>query len=485
MSWEGLRAELCQLPDLPWASKNRSLLSCLPSKGEKSTMKRTPSLSELLKYLPAVVILLLSVGLTHSESLKPAKPSAIGLSGDRLSRITSAMESDVAAGRIAGAVGLVARKGQLAYFEARGKADRERGVAMQPDTIFRIYSMSKPITSVALMMLYEEGLFRLSDPVTKYLPELDNLMVLVDDQADKRGGRTGVDVLLSDGGPPDISPDEYRLVKVDRDITVQDLLRHTSGFTYGFSENALVDRMYRKAKVLDFDKNLAEMTAALSKLPLKYHPGTRFEYSVSVDVQGRLVEVLSGMPFDEFLRKRIFEPLKMADTGFYVPESKLHRFAQIYRPTEGNKGIEPRGGELVTRYTAKPALLSGGGGLVSTASDYLCFCQMLLNEGELNGVRLLSRKTVELMTIDHLAATGVERGGGYGFGLGFAVAADLARSGLNGSLGEYNWGGAAGTRFWIDPREKMIGIYMVQILPHAGLLYGDTFKLLAYQSIAD
>lgn len=448
-------------------------------------MKRTPPLPKPLKKLPVIAGLMLLVGLAYAGSLTSAEPSSVGLSSDRLSRITAAMESDVAAGRIAGAVGLIARNGQVAYFEARGKADRERGVAMRPDTVFRIYSMSKPITSAALMMLYEEGRFRLSDPVAKYLPELEKVMVLVDKKAGERGGSSGVGTLLGQREEPEVSPDEYELVKPSRAMTVQDLMRHTSGLTYGFSQNDLVDRMYRKARLLNFDKTLAEAVAKLGTLPLKYQPGTRFEYSVSVDVQGRLIEVLSGMALDEFLKQRVFDPLQMTDTGFYVPEPNWDRLAQIYQPQEGGAKIKARDGELGGRYTKNPALLSGGGGLVSTAADYLRFCQMMLNGGELDGARLLSRKTVELMTIDHLAATGVERDGGYGFGLGVAVANDLARSGLNGSLGEYNWGGAAGTKFWIDPQEKMIGIYMVQILPHDGLLYGDVFKRLAYQAIAD
>jgi CubicO group peptidase (beta-lactamase class C family) len=374
-------------------------------------MKRTPPLRSPLKKLPAtiglVLLVVLLAGLVYAGSLTSAAPSSVGLSSDRLSRITAAMESDVAAGRIAGAVGLIARNGQVAYFEARGKADRERGVAMRPDTVFRIYSMSKPITNAALMMLYKEGRFRLSDPVAKYLPELEKVMVLVDKKAGERGGSSGVGTLLGERDEPEISPDEYELVKPNRAMTVQDLMRHTSGLTYGFSQNDLVDRMYRKARLLNFDKTLAEAVVKLGALPLKHQPGTRFEYSVSVDVQGRLIEVLSGMALDEFLKQRVFDPLQMTDTGFYVPESNWNRLAQIYQPLEGGAKIKARDGELGGRYTKKPALLSGGGGLVSTASDYLRFCQMMLNGGELDEVRLLSRKTVELMTIDHLAASTV------------------------------------------------------------------------------
>jgi CubicO group peptidase (beta-lactamase class C family) len=227
------------------------------------------------------------------------------------------------------------------------------------------------------------------------------------------------------------------------------------------------------------------LTQKLGKLPLRHQPGSTWEYSISVDVQGRLIEVLSGMRFDEFLQKRIFEPLGMVDTSFHVPDNKKDRFAQLYAP-DGNGGVKPADPEISERYTPKNRFLSGGGGLISTLGDYFRFCQMMLNGGELNGKRLLSPKTVQLMTIDHLGDVKNGRGKiGYGFGLGFAVATDLSQSGVPGSVGEYNWGGAAGTKFWIDPKEHLIGIYMVQILPHTGLRYGDFFKILAYQSIVE
>ena len=227
------------------------------------------------------------------------------------------------------------------------------------------------------------------------------------------------------------------------------------------------------------------MIDKLSRLPLKHQPGSTWEYSVSVDEVGRLVEVISGMSFDQFLKKRIFNPLGMVDTGFYVPADKLDRMAQMYTPTLDGK-LKPADPESTAHFKKKATWLSGGSGLVSTTADYLRFCQMMLNEGELDGVRILSRKTVELMTRDHLGD--VPRGTGtrgYGFGLGFSVATDHTRSGLAGSEGEYYWGGMAGTRFWIDPKERMIGIYMVQIVPHTGLGYGERFKQLAYQAIDD
>ncbi len=398
---------------------------------------------------------------------EPVAPADVGLSAERLGRITRTIEGDVAAGRIAGAVGLLARRGEVAYFEARGQADRERSIPMAADTIFRIYSMSKPITSAALMMLHEEGKFRLTDPVGRYLPEFDQLEVLENH--------------------PDF-PGQTRRVPAKRKITIQDLLRHTAGLTYGFFGNTEVDRLYREADVFDYSGDLADMTAKLGKLPLLFHPGEKWHYSVAVDVQGRLIEVLSGQRFDRFLKQRIFEPLGMADTGFHVPAEKHGRFAQLYAPTEKSKEKLKLGARNARERFKKPAtLFSGGGGMVSTAEDYLRFCSMMLNGGELGGVRLLGRKTVELMTRDHLRGAPHTRTltTGYGFGLGVAVHVDPAASGDSASVGEYRWGGAAGTRFWIDPEEEMIGIYMVQILPHAGLRYGTMFKQLAYQAIVD
>jgi len=408
--------------------------------------------------------ILLLIGLAHAllaGGLPTATPPSVGLSPERLARITKAMEDDVAAGRIPGALAMVIRKGKVAYMEARGMADREAAKPMRPDTIFRIYSMSKPITSVAVMMLYEEGKLRITDPVSKYIPELGDMQVLV----------------TSDDGT-------RKFEKPRRAMTVQDLMRHTSGLTYGFFARSPVDQMYLDAGILGTDKDLAEFVTKLGKIPLKHHPGSRFEYSVSTDVLGRLVEVVSGMPLDQFFQKRIFEPLQMTDTAFHVPEAKKSRFAQLYAP-EG-KGIKPSDPGQSRRFLSNGTFFSGGGGLVSTAGDYGRFCQMLANGGQLEGARLLGRKTVEYMSMDHLAATGLDGiAGGRGFGLGFAVVKDLAASGVAGSSGEYSWGGMAGTRFWIDPKEQLIGIYMVQISPHTGLPYGDTFKVLAYQAVTD
>jgi CubicO group peptidase (beta-lactamase class C family) len=403
-------------------------------------------------------------------------PEEVGLASSRLAHIHTVMNRHVAEKQIPGAAGLIARRGKIAYQEAFGMADVEAGKPMRLDTIHRIYSMTKPVTSVAVMMLYEEGKFQLNDPVGKYLPEFAKMQVAIDEKDPQTGKPT------------------LKTAPAKRPITVRDLLRHTAGLSYGFFSDTLVDQEYRKARILS-DLNLAEFVTNLSKIPLLHEPGTRWHYSVSVDVLGRLVEVLSGKPFDQFLQERIFAPLDMRDTGFYVPADKKDRFAKLYSPTKDGK-IQPavicatrqecveKFPNAVPSYLEPPTLPSGGGGLVSTAYDYLRFCQMLLNKGQYDGKRLLSRKTVQLMSSDNLG-TIPGMGPGAGFGLGFAVSKAPGEAGMMGSPGEYNWGGAAGTRFWIDPQEELIGIFMIQILPHTGLEYGSEFRVLAYQAIAD
>jgi CubicO group peptidase (beta-lactamase class C family) len=403
-------------------------------------------------------------------------PEEVGLASSRLAHIRTVMNRHVAEKQIPGAAGLIARRGKIAYQEAFGMADVEAGKPMRLDTIHRIYSMTKPVTSVAVMMLYEEGKFQLNDPVGKYLPEFAKMQVAIDEKDPQTGKPT------------------LKTAPAKRPITVRDLLRHTAGLSYGFFSDTLVDQEYRKARILS-DLNLAEFVTNLSKIPLLHEPGARWHYSVSVDVLGRLVEVLSGKPFDQFLQERIFAPLDMRDTGFYVPADKKDRFAKLYSPTKDGK-IQPavicatrqecveKFPNAVPSYLEPPTLPSGGGGLVSTAYDYLRFCQMLLNKGQYDGKRLLSRKTVQLMSSDNLG-TIPGMGPGAGFGLGFAVSKAPGEAGMMGSPGEYNWGGAAGTRFWIDPQEELIGIFMIQILPHTGLEYGSEFRVLAYQAIAD
>jgi len=403
-------------------------------------------------------------------------PETVGLAGNRLANIRAVMNRRVAEKSIPGASGLIARRGKIAYQEAFGMADVEAGKPMRMDTIHRIYSMSKPITSVAVMMLYEEGKFQLNDPVAKYLPEFAKMQVGVEEK-DPQTGKPAL-----------------KTVPAKRPITIRDLLRHTAGLTYGVFGDTLIDQEYRKAKILG-QLNLAEFVTQLSAIPLMYEPGTRWHYSVSVDVLGRLVEVLSGKPFDQFLQERIFNPLEMSDTGFTVPANKKDRLAKLYTLTKEGK-LQPSQicstrqecyenfPNVAPSFLQSMGMLSGGGGLVSTAYDYLRFCQMMLNQGQYDGKRLLSRKTIQLMSSDNLG-TIPGMGPGAGFGLGFAVSRSPGEAGMMGSPGEYNWGGAAGTRFWIDPQEELIGIFMIQILPHTGLEYGSEFRVLTYQSIAD
>ncbi len=414
--------------------------------------------------LPLLLLLRCSSGPDGSSSavgeLPSVKPEQVGLSPERLERITAAIQSDVERGRLAGAIGVVARRGKIAYWQTFGMADREAGRTMSPDSIFRIYSMTKPIVGAALMTLYEEGRFALRDQVRRYIPELGGLEVL----------------------------DGNSTTKARREMTVQDLMRHTAGMGYGAGDTA-ADRKFRELDVLGGNRSTDDFIRKLAQLPLKHHPGAAWEYSVSVDVQGGLIEVLSGQDLATFLHERIFGPLDMSDTGFTVPEAKQGRFVQMYIKSADGKGIEPASPDRSAGYYDYDSKwFSGGGGLVSTTRDYLRFCQMMLNGGTLGGQRILSRKTIELMTRDHVA--GIRRaspvlGDGYGFGLDFAVHVDRAKSGINGSLGEYNWSGLAGTSFWIDPAEQLIGLYMIQLLPPR---FGDgreQFKRLAYQAIAD
>ncbi len=442
--------------------------------------------------LRPIPVALLSIAIALQSTawgngLPSATPEEVGLSESRLGRITAAMNEDVEKGELRGALAMVARNGKLAYFETAGMADTEKNIPMREDTIFRIYSMSKPITSVAVMTLFEEGRFFLNDPVSKYIPELGGMSVIVEGEVESNG--PVFNLPNDDPGERPASPTtlpDVTTVPAEREMTVQDLLRHTAGFTYGFFGNSEVDQLYTQMGILTTDKTIAETVEKLSKIPLKHQPGKTWEYSVSVDVLGRFIEVVADQRFDEFLQERIFGPLGMVDTGFYVPDEKLGRFAQLYTPAREGDGVEPAPQFFSRNFVNNPTHFSGGGGMVSTASDYLRFCQMLLNGGELDGARILSRKTVELMTADHTRDVDISmRRGGYGFGLGFAVAEDIGRAGILTSRGEYNWGGAAGTKFWIDPQEQLIGVYMVQILPHTGLTFGNEFKILAYQSIAD
>jgi CubicO group peptidase (beta-lactamase class C family) len=367
-----------------------------------------------------------------------AKPESVGMSADRLARLNGGMQALVDQGRFSGAVTMVARHGKVVEFEAVGKRDIAANAPMHKDSIFRIYSMSKPITGVAMMLLFEEGKWQLNDPVSKYIPEFAGLKVYATDA-------NGNMVLQEQNHP----------------VTMRELMSHSGGFTYGIFSNTPVDRMQREAEVLKIDNTLDEFIKRVATLPLNSQPGSEWHYSISVDIQGYIVQKLSGMPFEEFLEQRIFKPLGMVDTGFYVPKSKLDRFAEFYVYGDGGK-LEPQHGGLNHDFSVKPAMISGGGGLVSTAADYMRFCQMLLNGGRLDGVRLLSPRTVELMRTNVLAPNQPIFVPGAGFGLDFAVYTDPVAAGGYYSKGTFWWGGAAGTWFWIDPSSDLIVIGMIQ-----------------------
>ena len=447
-------------------------------------------IKQLLNTVTLLTFLLSGFAVTAKE-IPQSKPERQGFSSDRLQRITEHMDAKVEDGTMAGGMGVIARNGKIIYQQTYGFADREARRKMKNDAVYRIYSMTKPITAVALMILYEEGKFRLNDPVARYLPEMANLKValstagtnMVSDGTTSRTIGSGDDSLVGQTREPARQP------------TVRDLLRHTAGLTYGVFGNTEVDQIYRKAGLLGNHLSLKEFTTALGKMPLQYDPGQQWHYSVSVDVQGRLVEALSGMTFGEFLKERIFGPLDMPDTDFQVNEMNKNRLTQIYQPKgikPGNffspstsPGLEVANPAVSERYVNGGKFESGGGGLLSTARDYLRFSQMMLNGGQLDGVRVLSRKTVGLMTVNHLGQIPMGFGGrGSGFGLGFGIVLDPGEVGEVSSAGEYNWGGAAGTRFWIDPQEQLIGMFMVQSIPHRTRLSGD-FKVLAYQALVD
>jgi CubicO group peptidase (beta-lactamase class C family) len=397
--------------------------------------------------------------------MQTTKPENIGLSSTRLQRIAPVMQRYIDQQIFAGIVTLIARKGQVAHWEAFGWQEKETNRPMQPDTIFRIYSMSKPITSAAVMMLCEEGKLRLSDAVSRYIPEFKNPQVMV-----ARGNS------------------DYDLVPAKREVTLHDLLTHSGGFSYGFDDHSALDAMYRKwyeSLEKDTDLTLEKMIVELAKakLPLAFQPGTAFRYSFSIDILGYIVQLAAEQLFDEFLQERIFGPLGMVDTAFWVPPEKVHRFAATYGPAEngGLKVIDPVANSRYTKPTRNP---SGGGGLASTASDYFRFGQMMLNGGQLDGVRLLGRKTVEWMMHNHLPVSVYTWDDpAIGFGLGGAV---LLRPGLShrpGSVGKFGWGGAANTEWWIDPVEELQCLIMLQYMPAFTIPIVEDFAQLAYQAL--
>lgn len=394
-------------------------------------------------------------------------PEKVGISGERLIRIHNILERYIAEQKFAGFVTVIARRGKLVHFDCVGMSHTEGNQPMQPDTLFRIYSMTKPIVSVAMMMLYEEGRFHLDDPISKFIPEFKDVKVHI------RPGFTGAELAVSKPA-----------------VTFHHLLTHTAGLSYGWFEDSPVEELYRKADVLNGDNTLEELIHQLVKIPLLYQPGTSWRYSVAADVLGYLVQVISGKPFADFLEERIFKPLGMVDTSFNVPQSKLNRFSAVYEANVGG-GIKVLDAPATSEYLKPDRFPSGGGGLVSTAPDYLRFTQMLLNRGELDGTRLISPKTVELMTMNHIPTAllplqiGESVMNGYGFGLGFKVLLNPAQAGMIGTMGAFGWGGAANTDFWVDPKEQLIGILMTQFMPMDTYPVISDFHVLTYQALVD
>jgi len=405
--------------------------------------------------LPAILI---------AYELPMATPESVGLSTEKLKDAKAAMQKLVDNNRIAGGVFVVARRGKVVQFETCGMMDIEAGKPMKRDTIFRFYSMSKPITSVAAMILYEQDKIKLDDPVSKYIPEFKGLKVVADPEAEA-----------------------IKEVASKREMIIRDLMRHTSGLTYGFFGNTAVDKLYRKSVQLGGGKTtLKDMTKNLAEIPLLYQPGTKWHYSISTDVLGRVVEVASGRSLDKFFAESIFEPLGMVDTAFYVPQDKINRFATNYGPNLQG-GLQPVDEPETTRYAKMPTFFSGGGGLVSTASDYMRLCLMLLNKGELEGKRLLKTETVEMMTKNQLPQIAYPIGSGdragVGFGLGFSVRVEN-----NGKpslrIGEYGWGGMASTHFWISPNDEMAVVALTQHIPYSNRAE-NALKPIIYEAISD
>ena len=389
---------------------------------------------------------------TQHIALPTAQPADVGLCPERTQRLMDVLRREVASGKLPGAVAMVARRGKIALFEAVGQQDPATGTPMQTDSIFRIYSMTKPVVSVAVMMLVERGQLLLSDPVSRWLPEYAHQQVAT-----------------ANGLEP-----------VKQEATVQDLLRHTAGLTYEFLGDSAVQRQYAQVKIASRERTNAEFSQTLAGVPLQFQPGSMWGYSRATDVLGRLVEVVSGQSLGAFLQTEIFEPLGMVDTGFAVPPEQHHRIAEPFAhdPDGGvpMKVLEPR---------QVPAMEGGGGGLMSTAMDYSRFLQCLRNRGELNGVRLLGPHTVDFMTADHLGdipVDGTLLPPGHGFGLGFAVRTHLGLSPVPGSVGLYYWGGIAGTTFFVDPALDMVAMLMIQA-PNQRDYYRPLFRDLVYAAL--
>jgi CubicO group peptidase (beta-lactamase class C family) len=409
-----------------------------------------------------------------AQTLPTAEPEAVGMSSERLARLTATLTDYVEADRVAGGVAIIARRGKIAYLESVGMRDRETGSPMANDSIFRIASQTKGLTSTCIMILQERGQLLITDPIAKYLPEFKDRTVAVDN------GRGGYDV-----------------VSARRSITIRDLLTHTSGISYG---NGLAVDEWREADAIGWyfakrNEPIRDTVARMGPLPAVSHPGESWVYGYNSDILGALVEVVSGRPFDVFLQEELLNPLGMTDTHFYRPEEKRERLVTVYSSVPGssielapNPGFMDDGGIYGNigqgQYVDGPRQsFSGGAGLLSTARDYATFLQMMLNGGELNGVRILSPTTVKLMTVSHLGDIPFRPG--QGFGLGFSVVTDLGARGIPGSVGEFGWGGAYHSTYWVDPKQELVAVYLTQLIPAIDIDDQDKFRALLYQAIVD
>jgi CubicO group peptidase (beta-lactamase class C family) len=415
-----------------------------------------------LRYLPFILLLL--VASLHAQELPVGKPEELGFAPDRLHRLTQTLQAYANDKKLAGSVVLIMRHGKVAYFNAFGKRDLEANAPMTNDVIFRIASQTKAIVSVGIMMLQEEGKLLITDPVGKYIPEFMETTV-----AQPREG----------GG--------YDVVKAKRAITIRDLLTHTAGIGYGYGPAA--DKWKEDGiqgwYFADRDEPIAATVSRMAKLPMDAHPGEKYVYGYNTDILGVVIEKASGQLLDEFLTTRILQPLGMKDTHFYLPLHKVNRLAVVYSAF-ADKPLEraPDPGHMTGQgmYASGPRKsFSGGAGLLSTAADYAKFLQMMLNKGTLNGVRLLSPKTVELMTVSHLGKVSFRAG--EGFGLGYSVLENLGERGTPGTEGEYGWGGAYGSTYWVDPKENLVVVYFKQLIPTNNLDDQAKLRVLVYQAI--
>ncbi len=402
-----------------------------------------------------------------AQTLEKVAPEKVGISSERLTFLTTTFQNYVDAKKLSGSVILVARKGQIAYLKSFGKSDIENNVAMKDNTIFRIASQTKAIVSVGIMMLQEEGKLLISDPVGNYIPAFKQTTVAVEKE---------------EGG--------YEIVKADRQITIRDLLTHTAGVGYG---NGITSELWAKAKIqgwyfADRDEPILATVTRMAALPFEAQPGEKFVYGYSTDILGALIEVISGQPLDVYLQARILDPLGMKDTHFYLPTNKINKLAVVYSPSKD--GIEKAKGSNPMQdqgaYVAGPRKsFSGGAGLLSSAQDYATFLQMMLNSGTFNGKRIISPKTVALMTTDNLKDDMFPWSGGNGFGLGFSVVENLGARGTLGSVGEYGWGGAYHSTYWVDPKEELVVVYFTQLIPSGGLDDHAKLRALVYQALLD